>query len=66
MVRRKVHLVGSIAFDSVEELFRTAGTVLGHRLRRVRYRDRVRHGTLPNPGIGADAAPYSRGGFKRA
>ena len=35
MVPRKVHLVGSIALDSVEEVFRTAGTVLGHRLRRV-------------------------------
>jgi hypothetical protein len=31
----KVHLVGSIALDSVEEVFRTAGTVLGRRLRRV-------------------------------
>ena len=35
MVPRKVHLVGSIALDSVEEVFRTAGTLLGHRLRRV-------------------------------
>src|SRR5215469_452547 len=35
MVPRKVHLVGSIALDSVEEIFRTAGTVLGRRLRRV-------------------------------
>jgi hypothetical protein len=32
MVPRKVHLVGSIALESVEEVFRTAGTVLGHRL----------------------------------
>lgn len=31
----KVHLVGSIALDSVEEVFRTAGTLLGRRLRRV-------------------------------
>jgi hypothetical protein len=35
MVPEKVHLVGSIALDSVEEVFRTAGTVLGRRLRRV-------------------------------
>jgi hypothetical protein len=34
MVPSKVHLVGSVALDSVEEVFRT-GTVLGHRLRRV-------------------------------
>jgi hypothetical protein len=31
----KVHLVGSIALDSVEEVFRTAGTLLGRRLKRV-------------------------------
>ena len=30
-----VHLVGSIALDSVEEVFRTAGTLLGRRLKRV-------------------------------
>jgi methionine synthase II (cobalamin-independent) len=35
MVPNKVHLVGSIALDSVEEVFRTAGSVLGRRLRRV-------------------------------
>jgi hypothetical protein len=35
MVPTKVHLVGSIALDSVEEVFRTAGTVLGRRLCRV-------------------------------
>jgi len=35
MVPTKVHLVGSIALDSVEEVFRTVGTVLGRRLRRV-------------------------------
>jgi methionine synthase II (cobalamin-independent) len=35
MTPTKVHLVGSIALDSVEEVFRTAGTVLGRRLRRV-------------------------------
>ncbi|HEY7387339.1 MAG TPA: hypothetical protein VH640_02445 [Bryobacteraceae bacterium] len=35
MVPEKVHLVGSIALDSVEEVFRTAGTVLGRRLRRI-------------------------------
>lgn len=29
-----VHLVGSIALDSVEEVFRTAGTLLGRRLKR--------------------------------
>src|SRR6185312_13846024 len=31
----KVHLVGSIALDSVEEVFRTTGSLLGRRLRRV-------------------------------
>src|SRR5882757_7689089 len=31
----KVHLVGSIALDSVEEVFRTAGRLLGTRLARV-------------------------------
>src|SRR5579872_7512342 len=31
----RVHLVGSVALDSVEEVFRTVGTVLGRRLRRV-------------------------------
>jgi hypothetical protein len=35
MIPRKVHLVGSIALDSVEEVFRTAGSMLGRRLRRV-------------------------------
>jgi hypothetical protein len=35
MIPTKVHLVGSIALDSVEEVFRTAGTVLGRRLRRI-------------------------------
>jgi methionine synthase II (cobalamin-independent) len=35
MVPNKVHLVGSIALDSVEEVFRTTGNVLGRRLRRV-------------------------------
>jgi methionine synthase II (cobalamin-independent) len=35
VIPTKVHLVGSIALDSVEEVFRTAGTVLGRRLRRV-------------------------------
>jgi methionine synthase II (cobalamin-independent) len=35
MVPTKVHLVGSIALDSVEEVFRTTGTLLGRRLRRV-------------------------------
>jgi hypothetical protein len=30
-----VHLVGSVALDSVEEVFRTAGTLLGRRLKRV-------------------------------
>src|SRR5262245_58102804 len=31
----RVHLVGSIGLDSVEEVFRTVGTVLGRRLKRV-------------------------------
>ncbi|HTR36711.1 MAG TPA: hypothetical protein VMH80_12460 [Bryobacteraceae bacterium] len=35
MVPTKVHLVGSMALDSVEEVFRTTGTMLGRRLRRV-------------------------------
>lgn len=35
MVPSKVHLVGSIALDSVEEVFRTTGSILGRRLRRV-------------------------------
>jgi len=35
MIPDKVHLVGSIALDSVEEVFRTVGGVLGRRLRRV-------------------------------
>ena len=30
-----VHLVGSVALDSVEEVFRTAGALLGRRLKRV-------------------------------
>jgi hypothetical protein len=35
MTPDKVHLVGSIALDSVDEVFRTAGGLLGRRLRRV-------------------------------
>ena len=35
MTPTKVHLVGSIALDSVEEVFRTVGSVLGRRLRRI-------------------------------
>jgi hypothetical protein len=35
MVPTKVHLVGSVALDSVEEVFRTAGQLLGRRLRRI-------------------------------
>jgi hypothetical protein len=35
MVPDKVHLVGSIGLDSVEDVFRTVGTLLGRRLRRV-------------------------------
>jgi hypothetical protein len=35
MIPDKVHLVGSIALESVDEVFRTTGAVLGRRLRRV-------------------------------
>ena len=35
MVPNKVHLVGSIALDSVEDVYRTTGSVLGRRLLRV-------------------------------
>ena len=35
MIPDKVHLVGSIALESVDEVFRTVGGVLGRRLRRV-------------------------------
>ncbi len=35
MIPTKVHLVGSMALDSVEDVFRTAGSLLGRRLRRV-------------------------------
>jgi methionine synthase II (cobalamin-independent) len=35
MIPNKVHLVGSIGLDSVEEVFQTTGKVLGRRLRRV-------------------------------
>src|SRR5579871_4052819 len=35
MTPEKVHLVGSIALDSVDDVFRTVGNVLGRRLRRV-------------------------------
>ena len=35
MIPDKVHFVGSIALDSVEEVFSTLGTILGRRLRRV-------------------------------
>jgi methionine synthase II (cobalamin-independent) len=35
MQPERVHLVGSVALDSVEEVFRTAGEMLGRRLRRV-------------------------------
>jgi hypothetical protein len=35
MIPDKVHLVGSVALDSVEEVFRTVGGLLGRRLRRV-------------------------------
>lgn len=35
MVPDKVHLVGSIALDSVDEVFQTLGSTLGNRLRRV-------------------------------
>jgi hypothetical protein len=34
-VPEKVHLVGSIGLDSVEEIFRTVGTMFGRRLKRV-------------------------------
>lgn len=35
MVPDKVHFVGSIALDSVEEVFHTLGSILGNRLRRM-------------------------------
>src|SRR5579863_3894446 len=35
IVPDKVHLVGSVALDSVEEVFRTTGRLLGRRLKRV-------------------------------
>ena len=35
MIPDRVHLVGSVALDSVEEVFRTTGSLLGRRLRRV-------------------------------
>lgn len=35
MIPDKVHFVGSIALDSVDEVFRTLGPALGNRLRRV-------------------------------
>jgi hypothetical protein len=35
MIPNKVHLVGSIALDSVEQVFKTVGGLLGRRLRRV-------------------------------
>jgi len=35
MVPARVHLVGSIALDNVEDVFRTAGALLGRRLRRI-------------------------------
>ena len=35
MVPDRVHFVGSIALDSVEEVFRTLGAALGNRLQRV-------------------------------
>ena len=34
-VPEKVHLVGSIGLDSVEEIYRTVGGMFGRRLRRV-------------------------------
>jgi len=34
-VPEKVHLVGSIGLESVEEIFRTVGTMFGRRLKRV-------------------------------
>jgi hypothetical protein len=35
MTPTRVHLVGSIALDSVDDVFRTAGRLLGRRLRRI-------------------------------
>src|SRR5215469_6220518 len=35
MTPTKVHLVGSIALDSVQDVFRTAGKTLGRRLQRI-------------------------------
>jgi hypothetical protein len=35
MIPDRVHLVGSIGLDTVEEVFRTAGRMLGHRLKRL-------------------------------
>jgi methionine synthase II (cobalamin-independent) len=35
MTPDRVHLVGSVALDSVDEVFRSAGTLLGRRLRRI-------------------------------
>ncbi len=35
IVPERVHLVGSIGLDSVDEVFRTAGRLLGRRLRRI-------------------------------
>ena len=35
MIPEKVHLVGSIALDTVEDVFRTTGKLLGRRLKRV-------------------------------
>jgi hypothetical protein len=35
VVADKVHLVGSVALDTVEEVFHTAGALLGRRLKRV-------------------------------
>src|SRR5215470_12020788 len=35
MIPDKVHLVGSVALDSVQKVFQTAGSLLGRRLRRV-------------------------------
>src|SRR5579885_94861 len=34
-IPERVHLVGSIGLDSVDEVFRTAGRLLGRRLRRI-------------------------------
>ena len=50
-VPEKVHLVGSIGLDSVEEIFRTVGAMFGRRLRRVPDGE-------PGPG-------YRPGGFSR-